>query len=85
MRDDQGKWVKGSSGNPNGRPKDTITELLREKLDKEKFVNALLGHAYEGDIRCIAYVYDRLCGKVPDRIAGEEGEELVIRIVRDAD
>lgn len=85
MRDDKGRFIPGESGNPNGRPKDTITDILKLKLDPERFVDALLGKAYEGDVRAIAYVYDRLAGKVPDRIAGEQGDELIIKIVRDAD
>lgn len=83
MRDDQGRFVKGESGNPGGRPKDAVRKLLEEQIDREKFVQAMLKRAYEGDPRMITYVFDQLAGKAPDILANDEDREFVIRIKRD--
>jgi hypothetical protein len=56
-RDEEGKFLPGVSGNPNGRPKrKTITELIHEKLDKgdgelnwEQLTNILLSMAKRKD------------------------------------
>ena len=52
------KWTKGQSGNPNGRPKSasSIAQLLRKKVNKTRFVEALLDAAYGGDVRAIGLV-----------------------------
>jgi uncharacterized protein DUF5681 len=52
------KWTKGQSGNPKGRPKSgsSIAQLLREKVNKTRFVEALLDAAYGGDVRAIGLV-----------------------------
>ena len=44
------KFVKGRSGNPKGRPPKgrTLTDLINQKLDKPRFVKALLELAYGG-------------------------------------
>ena len=59
--------------NPTGRPKDEITGILRQKVDLERLAQTLLNLAYAGDIKAIALVYDRLAGKVADRVEGGEG------------
>lgn len=32
MRDEKGRWLKGSSGNPSGKPKKTLTYYLETAL-----------------------------------------------------
>ena len=52
------KWQKGQSGNPAGRPPKggSVAELLRARLDKPRFVDALLKLCYRSDIRALALV-----------------------------
>jgi hypothetical protein len=44
IRDEQGRYMPGFSGNPSGRPKDTLKDYLRKKLsemppeEKEQFL-----------------------------------------------
>jgi len=84
-RDVNGRWLPGESGNPNGRPKDEITDILRQKVDLERLAQTLLDLAYAGDIKAIALVYDRLSGRVADRVeGGESGVKLLVEYV-DAD
>lgn len=79
-----GKWKKGQSGNPNGRPpKDySLSEILIKKLkqkgrnDKEEreiLIEKLLELAHGGDLQAIKYIYDRLEGK-PSESIKHEGE-----------
>ncbi len=51
-------WKPGQSGNPSGRPRlgNSITELIRQNLDKQRFVEALLNLAYSGDLPAIRLV-----------------------------
>jgi len=62
-------WKPGVSGNPNGRPKkgETLTDLLGEKLDKDKFVRRLISLAWKGDMTAIKYIYDRIDGAIPQK------------------
>ena len=58
-------WKPGQSGNPKGRPPkgDTMTEALKEKVDKEAVAEKLYAMAMEGDIAALKYIYDRVDGK----------------------
>ncbi len=58
----------GQSGNPGGRPRDLITSVLREKLDVNKFVDAVLALAYERDVPAIREIWRRLEGEPLQRI-----------------
>lgn len=64
----------GQSGNPKGRPRDTITPHLRELVRMlhpgkdevtygEMVAQALLARAIAGDVQAIREVFDRLEGK----------------------
>ena len=41
IRNDNGQFAKGSSGNPGGRPKKTLTILLNNNLDENLIAGVL--------------------------------------------
>ena len=73
-------WKPGQSGNPKGKPKRSLTTLLREAGEKgevlgerlpegmtvaEAFAQAAWGHAIKGNPSFASQILDRLEGKVP--------------------
>jgi hypothetical protein len=83
---------KGQCTNPNGRPpKGTaLTDILRMKLDKEKFVDLLIELAFkERDPAIIKYIYDRYEGKIPENVTFGDGSggqmryEITFRTVKE--
>jgi hypothetical protein len=81
------RFPPGQSGNPNGRPKvRTLTERLRDLLEKYEFdgkpiedgkqvadqvVESLARGAIDGDSRHQQELWNRVEGKVPDRIIAD--------------
>jgi len=74
-------WKPGQSGNPAGRPKkgETLTDILNERLDKEAFVNKVIELAQSGDRKAIELIWERVEGKVPDKIDKDERIEITFR------
>ena len=76
IRDEKGKFVKGSSGNPGGRPSKTLTALLKDRINEGKsfnkadlIVNKAIELAIEGDIQAIKWIFERVDGRpLPMRI-----------------
>ena len=93
------RWKKGVSGNPRGRPKkqNSLTNLLRDEIekicpaDREKrtwiqlVVLATLQLAMKGNAVALKEVWDRLDGKVLQRVGGADGKDVRIKVVYDND
>jgi hypothetical protein len=82
-------WTKGKSGNPGGNFKekpfrDALRKVLyendRQKLDT--IARALTKAAEQGDVSAIREMADRLEGKVPQAIVGDDEHEPIRHIVR---
>lgn len=63
------QWKPGDSGNPAGRPKNSVTTLLknRDPKDNQKVADKLYKLAIAGDMSAIREYIDRTDGKVMDR------------------
>lgn len=66
-------WKPGQSGNKAGRPKEgeTMTDILRAKLDKDTFIQKVIELAEKGNTKCLEIIWDRLEGKVKDQIEAD--------------
>lgn len=88
------QWKPGQSGNAKGRPP-SLTAKVRKLLDAHQvkgqkiadgrevadlLAEVILSRALKGDMRAVELLWNRIEGKVPDRIAGPDGEDLTIRI-----
>lgn len=91
-RNEQGQWLPGTSGNPQGRrPKKIITESLLLALteaaadgDRTKaraIADKLVEKALEGDIQAIKEAMDRTEGKAPQPISGDPDGAPVAHVV----
>lgn len=77
IRDEQGRFVPGISGNPDGRPVEDETTKIRKKATKEIIAEykealgealpmiqpILLAKALEGDMTAIKEIHDRVMDK----------------------
>lgn len=59
-------WPPGTSGNPKGRPVNSVTTLLREK-DTQKIADKLYDMMLKGELGAIKEYLDRVEGKVIDK------------------
>lgn len=86
-----GRWVKGQSGNPRGRPKKELTALqrdlegaVREHLSPDKvrrILNKLVEKAEGGDVKAAKLILDKLVPNAVDaEESGDTGRTVVFRI-----
>ena len=76
-RDERGRILPGYTGNPNGRPKNTITlvgELLKyledNPAERERLIMSLVKEAKSGNTGALRDIFDRVDGKVAEKIEG---------------
>jgi len=82
-------YQPGQSGNPEGRPPDTLTPLLRKFLnadneaEKIAIVRELIGIAktkgMRGQIAALREIFDRIDGKVPETHKIESDVPIIIQ------
>lgn len=77
IRDEQGRFIPGVSGNPDGRPPETEADRIKKKATKElieEYKEALgealplikpilIAKAIEGDMTAIKEIHDRVMDK----------------------
>jgi hypothetical protein len=85
-------FMPGKSGNPLGRAKGpTLMTLIRKRLKKpiqggtdlKGVADAFIAAMASGSFQHLKEYIDREEGKVPDRIAGPDGGDLAVKVLRD--
>ena len=96
MRNEKGQFKKGHSGNPGGRPKGSITKIMREfmyEIDDTGFSRVqhlcfiLWDAALKGDLQAIKLIMDRVDGTPRQTIETTQVSEpiKVLQIVDEND
>lgn len=96
IRDEQGRFIPGVSGNPDGRPPLTEEEKVVKKAQKELILEykeklaealplispVLIAKAMEGDMQAIKEVNDRVMGKAEAKTDITSGGEKIPVLVK---
>jgi len=76
-------------GDPNinrqGRPREgtTLTDILKEKLDKDDFIKRLIDLAKSGNTKAIEMIYDRIDGKQKEQIEhSTDNFEIIVKSIK---
>ena len=88
-----GQWKPGQSGNPGGRPKTKIfTEALKKLIAErgpDESANIIYSKMLTGDVSAWNAIADRVDGKVPQAVVGDDDhppiKAIVTGVVRDGD
>ena len=69
-RNEAGRFRKGQSGNPSGRPKKDrgLITALERAVDKDALAERVVSLAMAGDSTLLKYIYDRIEGTPTQRI-----------------
>lgn len=76
-RDGNGRFLPGQSGNPAGKAPGTLSLVvaLRRELEKNGTLAdvavALVSEAKQGNVKAIQEIFDRIDGKVPDKLQAQ--------------
>lgn len=100
IRDEQGKFIKGVSGNPEGRTPETPEDKIVKKATKELIAEykealgeslpmikpILIAKALEGNMKAIKEIHDRVMdkSKQPTDITSD-GESIIPLLVKFVD
>lgn len=78
-------WKPGQSGNPKGRPPkgETLTDALKEQVDKKAIAEKLCEMAMEGDIGALKYIYDRIDGRPIESVDMNHSGGISVTIGKD--
>ena len=81
IRNEKGQYMKGHTGNPGGRPKNTLTTILKERMiedvligDKwlttaDLIVDQAIQLALDGDMQAVKWIFERVDGRpIPMRL-----------------
>lgn len=93
-REDGGKWAKGSSGNPVGRPlgkkaqidvlKQDLEFAVRKAVSADRItaiVNKILDEAEKGSVKAAKLIFDTFLTKASTETEGDRsGQGITIRI-----
>ena len=75
MRDDQGRFQPGASGNPRGRPRGkTLSERLRKALtirEQQAIIKTLIGLAKAGDLAATKLIFNYVDGLPVQKVEAE--------------
>ena len=90
MRNEKGQFKPGHSGNPGGRPKGSITKIMREfmyEVDDSGFTRVqhicmiLWNAAIKGDLQAIKLIMDRVDGTPRQSIETNVREFETIKVM----
>lgn len=91
MRDDKGRFIKGTTGNPAGRPKKATEaeyhDVLLDVVPLErwrKILEALVKRAERGDIQAFTALANRILPIVTkSEHSGIDGNEIIFRVINE--
>jgi len=88
-RDEQGKFIPGMSGNPNGRPRKehSITDTIKAMMDEKPEIKRALGEkildmAMKGDVTAIKTLWQYMDGMPLQKseISGKDGMPVIFPV-----